>query len=117
MSGWLWVFVIVAGLLVLGQRYKLKRRHRRLKGQATLDSEACHKECVDLLREAIASGDENAMRQAMDKTTKSTLWFIPIGRPYLETELENECSTLWHQVARKIHGELPTESQQHEVAS
>ena len=110
MSVWLWVFVIAAGLLVLGQRYKLKRRHRSLKAHASLDSEACHKECVDLLREAIASGDEIAMRQAMDKTTKITLWFIPVGRPYPETELENECSTLWHRAATIVHGELPTES-------
>jgi len=110
MSIWLWIFVIAAGLLVLGQRYKLKGRHRRLKGQATLDSEECHKECADLLREAVASGDKKAMRQAMDKTTKSTLWFIPIGRPYPETELENECSTLWHRAAIIVHGELPTKS-------
>jgi len=110
MSIWLWVLVIVAGLLILGQRYKLKRRYRSLKGAATPESEVCHKECADLLREAIASGDEKLMRQAMDKTTKHTLKFIPIGREYPETELESECSTLWHRAATIVYGELPTES-------
>ena len=96
----------------MGQRYKLKRRHRRLKDQAAVDSEAevCHRECVELLREAIASGDKEAMRQAMEKTTKRTLWFIPVGRPYPETDLENECSTLWHRAAGIVHGRIPKES-------
>ena len=110
MSIWLWVFVIVAALLILWQTRKLKRRYRSGTGDVTPESEACHTECVDLLRKALASGDEKAMRQAMDETIKRTLRFIPVGRSYPETELENECSTLWHRAATIVYGELPTES-------
>lgn len=110
MSIWLWVFVIAAGLIILGQTRKLKRRYRSGTGEVTPESEACHEECVDLLRKALASGEEKALRQAMDETTRRTLRFIPIGRSYPETELENECSTLWHRAATIVYGELPTES-------
>jgi hypothetical protein len=108
MSIWFWVFVIAGALLIFGQRRRLKRRFESLKGGATPESEACHKACVDLLREALASGDERAMRQAMEKTVKSTLRFVPLnGRPYPETELENECKVVWDRVAAMVHGEPP----------
>ena len=110
MSIWLWVFVIAGGILIFGQRLRMKRRYSSFAGQATPESEVCHRECVELLREALASGDEELMRQAMETTTKRTLHFIPISRPYPETELENECSTLWHRAATIVHGELPTKS-------
>ena len=110
MSTWVWVFAIAAGLLILVQRRMLKRRHRSLAGGVTAASEACHKECIELLRKALASGEEKAMRQAMNKTTQRTLRFMPVDRSYPETELENECSTLWHRAATIVYGELPTES-------
>ena len=50
MSTWVWVFAILAGLLLLVQRRAMKRRYRSLAGEVTVESEACHKECADLLR-------------------------------------------------------------------
>jgi hypothetical protein len=86
----------------------MKRRYVRLSDDVGPGSEACHQKCADLLRTAIASGDEKAMRKAMDKTIKDTLRFIPLdGRPYPETELEIECKALWDQAADIVYGELP----------
>lgn len=63
-----------------------------------------------LLRESLASGDETTMRRALDKVTKDTLPFIPLGREYPETDLERECIALWHEAATLVHGELPAQS-------
>lgn len=110
MSIWFWVFAIAGVAIIFGLRFRLKRRYRDLTGDAGPQSEACHQACVDLLREAIASGDEKTLRHAMDKTIKDTLDFIPLERPYPETDLEMECKALWDQAATIVHGEPPKRS-------
>lgn len=104
---WFWVFAVAGLAIIVGLRVRLKRRYRDLSGDASPQSETCYQACSDLLREAIASGDEKALRQAMDKTIKATLDFIPIKRPYPETDLEKECKALWDQAATIVHGEPP----------
>ena len=107
MSIWFWVFAIAGVAIIIGFLYRLKPRYRDLTGDAGPQSEACHQACADLLREAIASGDEKVLRQAMDKTTKDTLFFIPLERPYPGTDVEKECKALWDQAATIVHGEPP----------
>ena len=96
--------VVVGGLLIWGQRLRMRRLQNDFPGEVSSESEACHEECIGLIQEALASGDEKAMRRAMDQITKRTLKFT-IGRSYPETELEQECMELWHRAARQVYGE------------
>jgi len=116
MSMWILAFIVTAVWLLIGKglrglREEVRGGYGQSPGRAqdriTPESEARFRQCADMLRQALASGDDATITDVLNKASGLTAAYYPLERPFPQTENEIEYSALANRAAKVVlrHGQ------------